>query len=202
MASLRDFLHVVTPEAWLDWAVSDLSTLLIDHANCEKKAASTALALMFRPQLEPLELHRLSRLAREELRHYEQVLDLLTGRGIRLKPLSPSRYAGGLRDAVSPNEPERLLDTLLVSALVEARSCERFAALAPRLPEDLSEFYRRLLASEARHFESYLTAARRLADDAALRVDERLAMLLDREAELILTPDRELRFHSGPPAID
>ncbi len=191
------FLRVATPEAWLSAAVENWDVLLLDHANCEKKAAGTALSLMYRYVDRPGLLSSLSRLAREELRHFEQVQRLIVRLGIPLKHVSASRYAGALRGEVRANEPERLLDTLLVSALVEARSCERFGRLAGILPDDIAALYRDLRASEARHFAVYLSFAHELADGSA--VGERLAHLLDLEADLIERPDHHFRFHGGPP---
>ena len=135
--------------------------LLLDHANCELKAASTALGFIYRyPERSEL-ADRMSRLAREELRHFEQVRGFMREQHIPFERLSASRYAGRLRDSVRHEEPFRLLDMLIVGALIEARSCERFAALAPQLPEKLGRFYAGLLASEARHFEHYIAFARR-----------------------------------------
>ncbi|MEO1204618.1 MAG: tRNA isopentenyl-2-thiomethyl-A-37 hydroxylase MiaE, partial [Pseudomonadota bacterium] len=114
--------------------------------------------------------------------------------------LSASRYAGRLRDAVRDREPERLLDVLLVGAIIEARSCERFAAVAGRLPDELGRFYRGLLSSEARHFEHYLHFAKVETGSDDATVAERTAELLEIEASLITAPDAEFRFHSGAPA--
>ena len=194
------FLAERTPQRWIEEACGRLPELLLDHANCELKAASTALALIYRyPERRAL-ADRMSRLAREELRHFEQVMRMLDAFEVPFRKLSASRYAAGLNEAVRAHEPERLLDKLLVGALIEARSCERFAALAPRLPERLAGFYRGLLASEARHFEHYLAFARSetgVSNDAfATRVAELKAV----EAGLVVTPDPEFRFHSGVPA--
>ena len=142
----------------------DVPTLLVDHAHCEKKAAGTALSLLFRYVDHPHLLQSLSRLAREELRHFEQVHKLLQDKGIPYKHLSSSRYASGLRERVSRVEPDRLVDTLLTGAIVEARSCERFLGLIKVLPPDLAEFYQLLALSEARHFADYLNLAQRYAD--------------------------------------
>ena len=108
-------------------------------------------------------LQKLSRLAREELRHFEQVIAIMQARGIRYPQLSASRYAGELRKQVRTHEPGRLVDTLLVGAIIEARSCERFAALAPELDAELAAFYTSLLQSESRHFTDYLKLAEELA---------------------------------------
>lgn len=197
MAAVRSFLPCATPEAWVAAAVCHLDVLLLDHANCERKAAATAVSLLFRYERVTGLPERMSRLAREELRHYEQVLAILAKRGVALRPVSASRYAGGLRDLLRSPEPARLVDLLLCGALVEARSCERFAALLPVLEPDLTGFYRRLLASEARHFEDYLLLAQ--AVGTAEDVAQRLLVFKQREAELITTPDPQFRFHSGVP---
>lgn len=195
LAPVRAFLPCATPTPWVAWALENPELLLVDHANCEKKAASTALNLMYRYVDQPRLLHKLSRLAREELRHFEQVFALMQTRGVAYPQLSASRYAGELRKQVRGNEPGRLVDTLLVGALIEARSCERFAALIPVLDAELAAFYRSLLKSEARHFEDYLGLAAGLASTA--EIDERLAVLRAHEAELIQSVDTEFRFHSG-----
>lgn len=199
MGPIKDFLPCDTPDAWVAAAASpeNLHILLVDHANCEKKAASTALNLMYRYVEHPALLHKLSRLAREELRHFEQVLALVEKRGMSYPQLSAARYAAGLRDHVAKNEPFRLVDTLLVGAIIEARSCERFAAVQPVVDEELGQFYGSLLRSESRHFMDYLTLARELAPD--VDVEERLAPLLAAERLLIQTEDEEFRFHSGVP---
>ncbi len=195
---LLDFLGCATPQAWIDAALKNPSLLLVDHANCEKKAASTALNLMYRYVEHHRLLNKLSRLAREELRHFEQVIAIMQRRGVAYPQLGASRYAGELRKQVRTHEPGRLIDTLLVGAIIEARSCERFAALAPHLDDELGDFYRSLLKSEARHFEDYLALAEQLG--SADEVAARLPTMIAREAELILSEDTEFRFHSGIPA--
>lgn len=171
--------------------------LLIDHANCEKKAAATAVGLMYRYSDHLPLLHSMSRLAREELRHFEQVMAILAARDIRYRHLSAARYAGGLHALVRTHEPARLVDILLAGAFIEARSCERFATLAPYLDVDLGKFYGALLRSEARHFHDYLALAKTACDGS---IDARLAVFAARERELIEATDIELRFHSGPVA--
>ncbi len=195
---IREFLGCDTPRAWVNWALEHPDILLIDHANCEKKAASTALNLMYRYVEHHRLLSKLSRLAREELRHFEQVIAIMRSRGVEYPQLSASRYAGELRKAVRTHEPGRLVDTLLVGAIIEARSCERFAALVPELDEELAGFYRSLLKSEARHFIDYLKLAEALGSRE--EVERRLPVLLRRERELIQGPDEVFRFHSGVPA--
>ena len=190
-------LRAATPAAWVEAAVADLPALLIDHANCEKKAASTALALIFAyPEDRSLSM-ALSRLAREELRHFEQVERLMKKLEVPHVRMKPGRYASELRKLVRNHEPKRKLDLMIVHALIEARSCERFRLLAGRLPEEVRALYEQLERSEARHFEIYLEFAQR--ESAATEIAERLELISSREAELATQPDAELRFHSGPP---
>ena len=192
-----DVLRAATPRGWVDAALDDLPTLLVDHANCEKKAASTALALIFAyPEDRTLNV-ALSRLAREELKHFEQVERLMKKLDIGHQRMKPGRYASELRKLVRTHEPKRKLDLMIVHALIEARSCERFRLLAKRLPEEVRALYEQLERSEARHFEIYLQFAQR--EFAAAEISTRLEVIAAREAELATQPDRELRFHSGPP---
>lgn len=139
----------------------------------------------------------MSRLAREELVHHEQVLRIMKRRGVPLRPVSAGRYASGLRRLVRAHEPVKLVDTLVVGAFIEARSCERFAAIAPHLDEELGKFYNGLLKSEARHYQGYLKLAHQYGDaqDIALVVEK----VRQAEVELITSPDQEMRFHSGIP---
>ena len=197
ISHIHEFLHCQTPRAWVEWALENQGLLLIDHANCEKKAASTALNLIYRYVDNFTLLGKLSRLAREELRHFEQVIAILRKRNIAYPQLSASRYAGRLRNEVRSAEPQRLLDTLLVGAVIEARSCERFAALIPVLDEELSAFYASLLKSESRHFTDYLKLAGNVAD--AAEIEARLQNILSVEKVLIESGDTEFRFHSGVP---
>ena len=194
------FFEMPTPEAWLDAASERIPELLLDHANCELKAASTALGFLYRYPERTALAQRMSRLAREELRHFEQVRTIMDDMQVPFERLTASRYAGGLRETVRDEEPLKLLDMLLIGALIEARSCERFARLAPRLPEKLARFYRGLLASEARHFEHYLGFALTETGVSKAELNERLAELKVVEASLITAPDPRFRFHSGPPA--
>ena len=192
-------LAAPTPDAWFDAAPARLGVLLVDHANCEKKAASTALGLMFAYADDtPLGL-ALARLAREELRHYEQVVRLLEGLGVAYGRLAPGRYARELRRRVATREPERRLDLLIIGALIEMRSCERFGGLAPRLPPRIGEFYRGLEAAEARHTHLYLELAADYARARGLDLGGRFTELQALEAELATRPDALFRFHSGPP---
>ena len=195
LAHIRNFLLCETPNAWVEAALANQALLLLDHANCEKKAASTALTLMFRYVGDFDMMHKMSRLAREELRHYEQVMDLMKRRGVAYDQITPGRYAGELRKLVRTHEPGRYVDTLIVGAIIEARSCERFAKLAPHLDDELQKFYLSLLKSESRHYEDYLKLAKRAAEgvDISARVHQFLAL----EKNLIESEDTEFRFHSG-----
>jgi tRNA-(ms[2]io[6]A)-hydroxylase len=188
-------LQSATDPRWFALAVERWQELLLDHANCEKKAASTALALMF-SYPEDFELaDRMSRLAREELRHFELVQQQLLALRVPFRRLSPSRYAEGLRKALRRTEAERRTDLLLTGALIEARSHERFVGLIPLLGEPLGPFYDSLAAAESRHAGLYM----RLAEKRGEGVHERLQRLGAVEAELAVAPDPEFRFHSGTP---
>lgn len=198
--TLDELLLCATPAGWVTAAGENRDILLIDHANCEKKAAATAMNLMFRygerlPELQDA----LSKLAREELRHFEQVTRIMRRRGVVYRPLTAARYAEGLRRHLRKHEPQRFTDLLVIGALIEARSCERFATLVPVLEEDLAEFYRGLHAAEARHFQLYLGMAKKYGSGD---VEERVKLIAAAEAELIRSEDKVFRFHSGVPAAD
>ena len=152
---------------------------------------------MYRYVDKPKLLLQMSKLAREELRHFEQVVTLINKRNLDYTQLSSSRYAGELRKSVRTFEPARLLDTLIVSAIVEARSCERFASLAPLLEDDLSRFYSELLKSEERHFRVYLDLAETISEDFPLK--KRIEFFLEEDCRLIQSEDADFRFHSGVP---
>lgn len=199
-ADLSALLLAPTPGAWFERAPQELDTLLLDHANCEKKAASTALSMLFAYPGEARDNLALSRVAREELRHYEQVQNQLARRGIPFRRLAPSRYAEGLRKALPAGEPARRLGLLVASALIEARSCERFAGLMPRLEPDLGQFYGSLHAAEVRHRGLYLELARRHAEAHDVELAGHVDTLASLEAELATGADPVFRFHSGRPA--
>ncbi|MFW1951027.1 tRNA-(ms[2]io[6]A)-hydroxylase [Acinetobacter beijerinckii] len=204
MQPVIGFLGCTTPQAWLDEAVNNLDILMQDHANCEKKAASTAMNLMFRYSFFTDLQVKLAQLVREEMLHYEQVLEFMTKRGQEWKGLSAGRYAGGLRKEIRTYEPEALIDVMIIGAFVEARSCERFYALAPIVDDELGRYYRYLLKSESRHFEDYLALALDVAKSAKLKdpeedIQKRIEYIRDVEKNLILSPDDTFRFHSGVP---
>jgi tRNA 2-(methylsulfanyl)-N6-isopentenyladenosine37 hydroxylase len=192
-------LRVPTPAVWLAEACAHPDVLLIDHANCEKKAASTALALMF-AYAEDLHLaDKMSRLAREELRHYEQVAKLINSLKVVPRRLAPGRYAERLRRLVSHSEPQREIDLMICGAFIESRSCERFAALSAAIGAPIGDLFQGLHAAEARHFKVYLDLAKRAAERADLEWQTRLDEFGALEAQLITSPDPVFRFHSGPP---
>ena len=190
------FLPCCTPDAWIEAALQQTDILLIDHANCEKKAASTALNLMFRYIHNEDLLNKMSRLAREELLHFEQVLALMNQRGVRYRQVSASRYPGWMRERVREKEPEQLVDILICGAFIEARSCERFHKLAFHVDNELARFYRSLLLSEGRHFKDYLTLAEAIAQ---ADIADRIAVFADVDHKAVMTDDRQFRFHSGLP---
>uniref|UniRef100_A0A7S4G1R0 tRNA-(Ms[2]io[6]A)-hydroxylase n=1 Tax=Eutreptiella gymnastica TaxID=73025 RepID=A0A7S4G1R0_9EUGL len=244
---VRAFLKCPTPQAWLEEArrPQHLNALLVDHANCELKAAQTAIFLLRkyavdkqsssrllewtrpyeefvyktqkpgtafpnrkealvadlvpvpgRPHAQDI-INKMVPLIKEELYHFEQVWDLMSARDIPfLKNVSASRYARGLMANVRTYEPAALVDKLILGAYIEARSCERFAQLAGLLEPDLGRFYYRLLKSEARHFMDYLALAQAIAGED---ISDRVEAIGLAEAELIQSPDTELRFHSGVP---
>ena len=194
-------LRVPTPRGWIDKACASPDVLLIDHANCEKKAASTALALMF-AYAEDLELtDKMSRLAREELRHYEQVGKLIRKLGVAPQRLAPGRYAERMRRLVAKAEPLREVDLMICGAFIEARSCERFAVLAEAIGAPLKDLFEGLHNAESRHYRVYLDLARRAAKRAGAPLEARIEAFAGLEAELVTQTDPVFRFHSGPPQI-
>tara|TARA_R100001369_G_scaffold39580_1_gene65709 strand:- start:280 stop:999 length:720 start_codon:yes stop_codon:yes gene_type:complete len=197
LSPIYEFLGARTTQAWVDAALADLPLIIQDHANCEKKAAGTAMNLIFRYEFSYDLQRKLAQLIREEMLHYEQVLGIMNERGQAWKYLSAGRYAKGMLKHKRTYEPAAMVDVLIIGAFIEARSCERFAALAEVINDKrLAKYYRYLLKSESRHFEDYLALAQSLAEDS---IDERVAFFKEVEAELISSPDSELRFHSGDP---
>jgi tRNA-(ms[2]io[6]A)-hydroxylase len=173
----------------------NIDEVLVDHAHCEKKAASTALSLLFRYPEQGALLVPLARLAQEELAHFAEVVAVLAERGVGLRHQVPSSYAGALLGAVRATEPERLVDTLLCAALIEARSCERMQLLADVLTDArLVELYRSLLRAEARHHAAYVSLA--AAVHGAGAVDARLAELAEHEAAVLAVAQPRPRIHS------
>ncbi len=198
--TVHSFLGCATPEAWLQYAAGHQDILLQDHANCEKKAAATAINLMFSYGHLPDLQQKLAQLAREELLHYEQVLGHLRTRQQTFVALSASGYVACLRRLVRTHEPARLVDMMVLGALIEARSCERFEALVPWVDEELGRYYRYLLRSESRHFTDYLNLAWQYAADED--VAARVRVFVEAEAQYIQSPDALFRFHSGVPLVE
>ncbi|MDP5133866.1 MAG: tRNA isopentenyl-2-thiomethyl-A-37 hydroxylase MiaE [Paraglaciecola sp.] len=242
---INTFLQCPTPQSWIDEAIKpeNLTDLLIDHCNCELKAAQTALFLIRRyavdksngeallAWLKPYEdfvyrrdfegsftgkhsglskaikarddvsfgadlVDKMVLLIKEELHHFQQVLDIMTARGIEYTNVRAGRYAKGMMKHVRTHEPAALIDKLICGAYIEARSCERFAKLAPYLDDELNKFYVSLLRSEARHFQDYLDLADRISGQD---ISERVKFFGSIETQLIEDPDDAFRFHSGAP---
>ena len=245
LTPINQFLQCPTPQSWIDEAVkpANLPVLLVDHCNCELKAAQTAMLLIRRyavdkengevllAWLKPYEdfvyrqqgdgnftnahsglkkmiqshgqnpfaddlVNRMVLLIKEELHHFVQVLEILQARGIDYHNVGAGRYARGMMRHVRTYEPQTLVDKLICGAYIEARSCERFAMLAPHLDDELAKFYVSLLRSEARHFQDYLTLAEQVAGED---ISERIRHFGEVEAQLIATPDTDFKFHSGKP---
>lgn len=188
-------LQCDTPARWLDQVDRDLPAILIDHAHCEKKAAGTALNLIF-AYVEDIELcQEMTLIVNEELEHFHMVLDLLAKRGIRFRRLKPSSYGRELNDLVRKQEPQKAVDRLLVAGLIEARSCERFNVLAAHVKDqELADFYRSLFESEARHHTTYTRLAKHFAPEAAVMT--RLDELAAAEAAIITRGEDLPRVHS------
>ena len=249
LAPIHAFLRCETPQTWIDVAIKSdfLDELLIDHCNCELKAAQTAIFLLRKYALDkdsgrallawakPYEefiysqdhdvvsflardvkknelvaelmpkpnfkfaanlVSPLIRLIKEEFHHFEQVLELMHKRGIEYRNIRAGRYAKGMMSYVTTHQKDILRDKLIVGAYIEARSCERFAKLAPYLDGELGKFYVSLLRSEARHYQDYLALAQLVSPED---ISERVKYFGELEAELILAQDDEFRFHSGSP---
>jgi tRNA-(ms[2]io[6]A)-hydroxylase len=249
LTPILQFLKCETPQSWIEQAVKseNLPTLLVDHANCELKAAQTAMLMIRKYALDkrsanvlkawakPYEdfvyqqdrnaheflardskkndisselaannhlavstdlMRKMVRLIKEEFHHFEQVLHIMTARGIEYSNIRAGRYAKLLITHVRTHEPFTIIDKLIIGAFIEARSCERFAKLAPHLDDDLAKFYLSLLHSEARHYQDYLALARNVAGED---ISERIDYFREKEMQLILSVDTEFRFHSGVP---
>ena len=192
------WLAAPSSAAWLEQAIAQPELVLIDHAHCERKAAGVALQLMFRYQSDEELASALSPLAREELEHFEQVLQVLQARGMALRPLAPPPYGASLTKLVRRVEPERRLDSFLVAGLIEARSHERMALLAEHSPDpELRELYGELVASEARHFGLYWVLAEKgFGRQATVARLQELAAAEVAALQGELAGPQEVRFHS------
>ena len=184
-----------TRSDWLPEALKNIDTILLDHTHCEKKAASMAMNLIFRYQYREDLMRPLSELAREELRHFELMLRTIAERGIKFERMVPSDYAPRLCSEIRKSEPHRFVDTMICSALIEARSCERMKLLAENLKDrPLAQLYSGLLASEARHHQTYLDLA--IAETSVADVQARLTVLSAHEAQVLAKPGTDIRLHS------
>jgi len=190
-------LSLKTPstDRWLHQVAANIDEVLIDHAHCEKKAAGTAMNLLF-AYVDNAEVCRaMTEIVQEELSHFHLVLDLLARRGLRFRKLRPSKYGDRLRNLVNKQEPQRAVDRLLVAGLIEARSCERFGLLRDHLPDaELAAFFGGLFESEARHHSTYVRLAKEFAPEEI--VNQRLAELAAQEAGIIADGDDVPRMHS------
>ncbi len=193
--SAINILKQPTSNTWVEQAIAHIDTILLDHSHCERKAAGVALNLMFRYPSNTKLVRDLTAIAREELEHFELVNQWLERRGIPLAPLSSPPYAAGLKANIRPDEPNRLLDSLLISGLIEARSHERLGLLATHCPDpELAKFYHSLMASEARHFGIYWVLADTYFDRDIVKM--RLDELAIKESDLLSTLHSEPRIHS------
>lgn len=190
-------LKVVTPDSWLTLACRSLGALLSDHAECEKKAAIAAINFTRYFTNHKTILASLARIAREEMRHYDLVLHWLAVYEKTYRPVSACRYAGSLHKFASQQDEFHVVDKLLIAAIIEARSCERFKALSPLLPNKLATFYHKLYEAEKRHAFVYLEYAQVFMDSTMLK--QRLEVWLEREAEIITQRESVFAFHSGVP---
>ncbi|GIU10443.1 tRNA-(ms[2]io[6]A)-hydroxylase [Shewanella sp. MBTL60-112-B2] len=251
LAPINTFLKCETPDSWIDEAKKPerLKGLLIDHCNCELKAAQTAMFVVRKYAVDEQSgqvlqawakpysdfvysqdrnietflgnnskknelaaeligrsdfahsedlIAKMVRLIKEEFHHFEQVLEIMHNRGIAYQSARAGRYAKGMMKQVRTHDPVTLIDKLIVGAFIEARSCERFAKLAPHLDEELKKFYISLLRSEARHYQDYLTLAQAISDTD---ISDRVAHFAQVEAELISADDEDFKFHSGAPIV-
>jgi tRNA-(ms[2]io[6]A)-hydroxylase len=188
-------LHSTSSQRWLDQVTHNLDEILIDHAHCEQKAASTAMNLMFDYVEQEVICRDMAEIVQEELEHFQMVRDLLKRRGIRFYKSKPGTYGRKLKDLVRRQEPHKAIDRLLIAGLIEARSCERFVLLRDHLQdEELSEFYGSLYESEARHHATYVRLAKLFGSSSD--VEERLEQLAAEEAAIIEEGCELSRVHS------
>lgn len=187
-------LKVPSQPSWIQAAQADLDRVLLDHAHCEKKAAVNAMALVSRYPGREMLVRSMIALAKEEMEHFEMVYDFIRGRGGELGRDPGDPYVQALHKEARQNEPERMMDLLLVAALVEARSCERFSVLSKHVPdEELRAFYASLLASEAGHYRMFYDIACAYYPEADVRA--RLDALSRREAEIVLALGSQPTMH-------
>lgn len=183
-------LRARTDAGWAEKAVADLDAVLVDHAHCEMKAATNALSLAVRHSADLELVKALTDIAQEELQHFKRVVEILALRGLALGAPPVDDYAAQLRRAMKAlpaTDLPLVVDRLLVGALIEARSCERFKLLLPHLGHDpgLQAFYEELFACEARHYRDYVDLAIVAAGPRGAEVEPRLERLAEAEARII-----------------
>ncbi len=189
------FLKSASSQAWVDQAIAHMDEILLDHAQCERKAAAVAIQLMAQYPAKPGLVKALTAIAQEELEHFEQVNRWLAERGVKLRAPKAPPYGGRLRSQIRRKDPERLLDSLLVAGLIEARSHERLGLLGQYCPDPkLAKFYRGLMASEARHYGVYWVLAER--EFGRETVQQRLDELATLESETLAKLHPHPRVHS------
>jgi tRNA-(ms[2]io[6]A)-hydroxylase len=187
-------LHITTSDTWLAAASNDPASVLIDHAHCEKKAATMAISLLNRYPEKTELVERMAELAEEEMGHFRMVISKMRERNISLRRDTGDPYAQELHKQIRKAEPARLLDTLIVCSLIEARSCERFKLLSESaLEDDLRTFYRSLLESEARHRSVFLALARLYFDNEI--VTKRLDELENIESDIVANLQNDPLMH-------
>ena len=175
-------LSSLTSDVWIKLALSNPIEILIDHAHCERKAAGVAIQLMFRYPSEPNLAEVLSPIAREELEHFEKIINFLKDFGYSLKALKPPPYGSELAKRIRKEEPYRMLDSFLIAGLIEARSHERLSILALNSEKkSFKRLYESLLESEARHFGNYWNLAQsKFPKDETFKRLEELAIIESR----------------------
>jgi len=181
--------------AWVKQAIANLDTILLDHSHCERKAAGVAINLMFRYPAHQKLVRQLTAIASEELSHFDQVNQWLEKRGIPLAPLNSPPYFAKLKSQIRHSEPDRLVDSLLISAIIEARSHERLGLIGANCPDpELGKFYLSLMTSEARHYGIYWLLATQYSDRTT--VECRLTELAEYESSILATLHHQPRVHS------
>ncbi|MEM9510216.1 MAG: tRNA-(ms[2]io[6]A)-hydroxylase [Cyanobacteria bacterium P01_E01_bin.35] len=193
--STINILQQPSSQTWLTTAIANLDTILLDHSHCERKAAGVAINLMFRYPAHQKLVRQLTAIAQEELAHFEQVNQWLEKRGIPLAPLNSPPYFAKLKSQIRHSEPDRLVDSLLISAIIEARSHERLGLIGEYCPDpELGRFYRSLMASEARHYGIYWVLAEHYSDRSTVK--RRLTELGKYESSILSVLHQQPRLHS------
>lgn len=188
----NDVLFDLTPPSWASRVTKNLELLLIDHAHCERKAAQTAMTLIYRFPAHPF-VPSLSKLVREEMVHFEQVIKHMGRRDIFYRSLKPSEYGAFMGKMINKDPKHLLIDTLIVAAIIEARSCERMEIISRFLDGDLKRFYQRLHDAEKRHCIQYLNFAQQCSSDP---IKPKLFAFAKQESNWLNQKSNLVRFHS------